>query len=294
MSLANTSAAVLRHLEHLRQLGRADNTVNRRHEVLSRLEDWLGTTLGITDLLEVTRTELAAWRATLTCPPYRPNTVRVYVTHVMGFYRWSVDEELLEMDPARRLPRPKLQSGLPRPASERDLMRAVSLAEGRIRVWLVLAGWEGLRAHSIARSAREDVQLEGSSPTWLVSPYAGKGGKSYAVPLAKFTIEVLEEWGGLPRRGWNFPRQDGRLGHISPSRLDQICNKHLRDCGLNITLHQLRHRFGTEFHRASGRDLLLTAEAMGHTNVQHTRGYAAVTADEAAAAVNALPVVIGL
>jgi integrase len=286
-------SAVHSHLDHLRQLDRAENTVNRRREALYRLQEWLLAMLGVADLLEVSRADLASWRATLSCPPYRPNTVRAYVTHVMGFYRWAVDEELLEVDPARRLARPKFHPGLPRPAAERDLMRAVSLAEGRVRAWLVLAGWEGLRAHSIARSAREDVLLEADPPTWLISSYAGKGSKAYSVPLANFTLEILEEF-GLPRRGWNFPRLDGRFGHVSPARVTQVCNEHLRDCGVDATLHQFRHRFGSKIYRASGKDLLLTAKLMGHSSVTTTQGYAAVVDDEAVDAVNALPVVVSL
>ncbi len=68
-----------------------------------------------------------------------------------------------EQRPARRLPRPKLPRMLPRPMSERDLKRAIGNADGRVRVWLVLAGYAGLRCIEIAALYRHDI-LDGGGP----------------------------------------------------------------------------------------------------------------------------------
>jgi site-specific recombinase XerD len=255
------------------------NTVEYRERAIRRLCRWAG----VDDPLEITAGQLAAWRLDL--EGRAVETVIAYVKNVRLFYAWAAEEGLIAEDPARRLIRPRMQSHLPRPMSEAALTRAVEAATGALRLWLVLGGWLGLRSFTIARSRVEDVRLDLSPPIWQVTEYSGKGGHEYVVPLGDFVIAEIEAY-GLPARGWCFLRPDGR--HVTPAQVRMRCNRHLRNCGIDATFHATRHRFGTEFYRASDKDLLLTARVMGHRSVVTTAGYAAVVVDDAARVVNLL------
>ena len=59
---------------------------------------------------------------------------------------------------------------------------------------------------------------------------------------------------------------------------------HLRACGLSDTAHALRHRFATQVYERTA-DIHLVAELLGHSSIETTRIYAAVSPSRRAAAV---------
>ena len=74
------------------------------------------------------------------------------------------------------------------------------------------------------------------------------------------------------------------IRHVS-----QITNRYLHDIGIAHTLHTLRHWFGTNCYRVSGRDLRATQELMGHESPASTQVYTWVDPGELAEAVGRLP-----
>lgn len=101
----------------------------------------------------------------------------------------------------------------------------------------------------------------------------GKGDKEAAVPLAAPLVEVLV---ALPhRRGPVVRRRDGRDEHNLPHTISHHANAYLHSLGLPETLHQLRHRFGTQVLRATG-NLRTAQEALRHESPVSTAIYTLV------------------
>jgi integrase len=182
---------------------------------------------------------------------------------------------------------PRIGRRLPRPVSEPDLMRALAMATPRIRPWLVLAGWCGLRAKEIAYLRRECVLETAGPPVLLVARDATKGRSERVVPLSAFAVAELVPV--LPAAGWVFRRMDGRPGPNTPGLISHLANAHLHECGVAASLHALRHRFASETYKAS-RDLRAVQSLMGHARPETTALYAAYDQPSARAAVDALPV----
>ena len=270
---------VVLHLHHLELLGRAPETIACRRRALVRMHVQLGV-----PLLEASREDLAAWRADLAVGP---GTAAAYVSHAIQFYGWAAREGLVDENRAAGLPVPKLGRRLPRPIGEADLFAAVAGAPPRVRPWLVLAAWCGLRAKEIALLRRENVRETSQPPVLLIAHDATKGTRERIVPLSAFAREALLEH-GLPRAGWVFRRYDGLPGPNRPWRVSQAANNYLRSCGIAETLHQLRHRFGTQAY-AGSLDLRLVQELLGHRRPETTAGYAAWNQAAAAAVVENLP-----
>ncbi|HEY1622141.1 MAG TPA: tyrosine-type recombinase/integrase [Streptosporangiaceae bacterium] len=269
---------VSRHLDHLRQAGLSEMTILKRRQVLS----WLAAATGV-PALEVTPEMLVRWRAGLAVSN---DSIAVYLSHVRSFYAWAADAGLVDADPARRLPVPRMSYRIPRPIGDEDLFAALAAAGPRVRPWLVLAGWAGLRAKEIAYLRRTSVLEHARPPVLLVARDATKGRGERLVPLSEFALRELLPV--LPAAGWVFRRGDGQPGPNRPSRISQLANAHLHDCGIAATLHQLRHRFGTQAYRAS-HDLRVVQELLGHANPSTTAGYAAYDNADAIAAVESLP-----
>ncbi len=132
-------------------------------------------------------------------------------THLRRFFEWCVEVELLDLSPARRLRRPKTPRLLPHPIGEGDLAMAVELAEPtRIRPWLLLGAFAGLRACEMAPLRAEAILWDQEPP--LIRIEEGKGGSGGTVELSPDLAAYLRAC-DLPTAGWLFPLRDGREGH---------------------------------------------------------------------------------
>ncbi len=265
------------HLDSLRLENFAAGTIYQRRNSIRRLLEHAGDV----NLLEVTTGQIKARLAAIT----GPNGRKTELAHLRRFYEWAIDEELLEVNPTRRIRTPKLPRALPRPISEDDLARALLDAPSRVRPWLLLAGWAGLRCLEIAQLRAEDIAWDDDPPVLHVR--MGKGAKDRVVPMAPFLVDQLRRC-DLPTSGYLFVRRDGLDGHLPPHHVSHLGSQYLQSVGVNATMHQLRYRFGTQAHRATG-DLRTTQELMGHSSPVSTAIYSFVDQGRQYAAVAALP-----
>jgi integrase len=268
------------HLRHMRLAGLApDTTIYQRRRALARL----AATLPV-PLIDATADQLYEWRASLAVCD---SSARSYTGDVRQFYAWLQAAGHRDDNPAVNLPVPPKPARLPRPIAETDLARALDAAAPRIRLWLILAAWCGLRAKEIALLRVECIRLSDTCPYILVADTATKGRTEHVVPLAPFVIGELRAE-RLPASGWAFRRYDGQAGPNRPWLVSKLANEHLRSCGLADTLHSLRHRFGTIAYSVD-HDLAAVQEMMGHRQITSTRGYAKVAPTRTAAIVSAMP-----
>jgi integrase/recombinase XerC len=271
---ASSDQAVRRHLDAETRRNLRPATVAQRRRALRRLRRALDV-----EILDVDGNDLAAWFDALTMAPEGRATE---LSHVRAFYRWAHLEGLIDADPTLRLVRPRLQRPLPRPIGDAELAQALDGAPDRVRPWLYLAAYAGLRASEIAGLRRQDVKNEAVPPVLIVGD--GKGGKQRVVPLAPTLIDALRE-AKMPPRGPLFPRHDGQPGPLPGHLVSHHANRYLHGLGIADTLHSLRHFFGTEMYRES-QDLRVTQEVMGHASPLSTAGYAAWSPAKAATAVD--------
>lgn len=274
--------AVGAHLEHLRRRNLSAGTIEQRRRALARFSRFSfldPIDAGVDDLLDfIDRRKRDGQRL-------EPQSVAAELAHLAGFYRWAVREDLRVDDPTMKIPRPKLPRNLPRPIPEHDLARVIEHAPDRIRPWFMLAAYAGLRACEVAPLKGDDLWWHHDPP--LIFIRSAKGGDQQAVPLAPVLEPELRQ---LPRRGWLFPKRNEMLGPVKPHTVSHLCNDYLHRVGVyHHTFHSLRHRFGTQVYRLSGRDLRATQELMRHRSPVSTAIYTAVDQGEAAGIVAALP-----
>lgn len=260
------------HLRHLRRRNLRPSTIEQRGRALRRLGRGH-------DLARISGEEIEDW---LDARDLTPSSRASEISHIRGFYRWAVMEDVLDSDPTLRVVRPRVPKRLPRPMPEPDLAMAVELAPQPIRSMLMIAAFAGLRACEISRLEGEHV-LPADGVLLVMED---KGGGMSSVPIAPPLRAVFA---GLPRSGPLFLLTDGR--RMRPHNVSHWCNNYLHSIGIGHTLHTLRHRFGTAVYEASGRDLRATQELLRHKTPVSTALYTWLSPGHLADAVNRVPAV---
>lgn len=255
------SPLIVDYLKHLRRRNLSPRSIALYRSILLRADFFAG-------LVDATADDLACWLDML---PLAPRARYTYISALHGFYRWAVREDLIDGDPTEKLERPKLPRTVPRPIANVDLELALSLAEGRMRAWLTLAAYQGLRCQEIA-GLRVDDLLFGHTPPLLVVS-AAKGRRERILPLHPDTMLAVQQF-RPPRAGFVFCREDrpGSTHPVTPHTVSDRIGMFLRSIGVNATAHQLRHWFGTSVY-AESLDLRLTQELLGHADPSTTAGY---------------------
>lgn len=252
------SAARLFALDQQRR-GLSQRTVGARSAVIEALAVWLGRRPET-----ATTEEIQAWLDT--CRIGRQSRY-TYIAHLHAFFAFCLRAKLVRRDPTVDIERPKVPKGVPRPITPEDFADVVQQAPSRMRAWLLLGAFEGMRRQEIAGLERADILETLEEPALIVS--RGKGSRERVVPLNPLVWDALVAF-GLPRRGPVFRGPDGQA--LRPETIGQEVATFLRAHGVDATCHQLRHTFGTEVYQAS-RDIRLVQELLGHASVTTTAIY---------------------
>jgi len=189
------------------------------------------------------------------------------------WFGWLAETGRRDDNPAASLPAVRAPRGVPRPISPADVARILAAcSDPRARstaAYVLLAAYEGMRVHEIAKVRGEDFAGGEVRIT-------GKGSVSSTVPLHPHVAELVER---MPRAGYWFP-SDSPEGHVSRVSVSLAIGRAMKRAGVTGTPHGLRHHFGTQVLRASGGDLRTTQRALRHASPATTAIYTQV-ADEA-------------
>jgi site-specific recombinase XerC len=258
------------YARHLRARGLAATTLFAYLEILGQLAR-------LTDPLTATRSDL---EQLMDRPRLSVATRRAYLSRLRAFYTWAMLGDLVEADPTRGITRPRQPRHLPRPMTAEQVSAAIVRLPRPQRTWVMLAAYAGLRCCEISAVAGAHVLHQRTG--WQLLIPAGKGGHAALVPVHP---QLLDELRSYDTAGPLWP-------DVNAARISMKGARSLRRVGLDVTMHQARHYFGTTVYRVSGRDLRLTQELMRHASPATTAIYTQVDDTEAAAVIAALPALL--
>lgn len=238
---------------------RSPVTIESRIELLNRLVRHIEPV----PLLDATLDDLIGFQATFA--HLAPASVDIYSRHVLSFYQWALKTGRLQIDVSRGMPVPHVARGIPHPTTLYDAQIIFACTVGPLRTAYILAALAGARGGEITRLRGEHLDLDSPAPSALIN---GKGGRQRIIPLLP---PVVSELRNCPRRGWIVTRD----GHpYTPNYLSVDSHRHLKEIGVETTLHSLRHFFATNAVRLT-KDLLLVRDILGHASVATTQIYTA-------------------
>lgn len=201
-------------------------------------------------------------------------TRRTYHSHLHSIFGWLTDTGLLAHSPLAGVRRNRSPQPRPRPLSAVEVRRALDTDDERLRAFLMLGLYAGLRAHEIAKIHGHDVD---ESAIYVL----GKGGQGASVPTHP------ELWGlaqQMPRTGHWFPSSHRSREHISASLVGHAVSNHFRRLGIEGSIHRTRATYGTNLLR-NGVNLRVIQDLMRHSALSSTEHYLSVTDDDRRAAI---------
>ncbi len=245
-----------------------------RHTRLENIED-------------ITRSTIENWILTGKLEKnWAANTIKGRLKAMSLFLDWCVKEELIDTNPAKNIPKPKLPKQLPKHLTREDALTLLDWTKNfpfaykfeRSRAVAIIATFlfTGLRCEELRSLKMTDVVLE--NKTLFVQN--GKGNKDRIIPLNKKLIEILKDYlkdrkrlnKCCPAFFTSMPR-DNQMGEAVIKRLV----KRLRDkSGIYFYPHILRHTFAT-LMLEGGCDLFALSKMLGHSDIKTTTIYLSAT-----------------
>lgn len=157
----------------------------------------------------------------------------------------------------------KVAKTLPKPISDKHINEALSLADQKESLVVLILYTLGLRISEL-----ESLKLEDISDGWV--RVLGKGSKQRDIPLLKNIEDMIEKY----KQEYNpkvflFEKNDEPL---SQNSLRYMISKVFKRVNLKVTPHQLRHSYATELLNNNA-PIADVSELLGHSSMATTQIY---------------------
>ncbi|MGB1748884.1 MAG: site-specific tyrosine recombinase XerD [Dehalococcoidia bacterium] len=208
------------------------------------------------------------------------------IASAKSFFRFLVDEQLVELNPFAAVKQPKAGTALPKALSIEEVDELLVAAshvqnaeDARDRVMIELMYAAGLRVSELVRMNLRDVDFETNSVR-----VSGKGSKDRSVPIYESCSLMILEYIEHVRSGNSSNKDESALflnrrrtrmtRQAFWLRLKRVATK--AGISSNITPHVLRHSFATHLLHG-GASLRHVQELLGHANIATTQIYTHLT-----------------
>ena len=224
-------------------------------------------------LFQARRAEIECFARDLEARGRARATITRRLCTVAGFYRYAVEEELLEHSPAAYVRRPRLDYESHATGLDRNELGAILVAAGlgaaAEHALISLLALNGLRVSEATGADIESLGVERGHRTLVITR---EGGKVVTIPLAPRTARAIDLAIGERSEGPVFLAADGR--RLDRHGAGRIVRRAARRAGITkpVGPHTLRHAFITAALDA-GVSLRDVQEAASHADPRTTMRY---------------------
>jgi len=257
-------------------LAPVDNNGNRRHVEIKQIDN-------IT---------IREYMSTLYQAKKKKTSIARKLATLRTFFNWLCREQVLDVNPARLVSRPRIEQKLPNHLTIEETIRFIETPEldtvlgKRDRAILELLYSTGMRVSELVGLNLDDIDFKNRSIR-----VRGKGRKERIVPFGSKALEMLELY--LSVRGEllvEAPEEQRDVAalflnyqgtRITTRSVGRMIDKYIKICSdlHHISPHSLRHSFATHLLDA-GADLRAIQELLGHARLSTTQQYTHVSMDK--------------
>lgn len=254
----------------------SDNTVGAYMNDLNKYEEFLKK-----DILESDTEDLEKYLKYI--KNLESTTVAHKITSIKSYFNYNIKREIVNVNPADKVSRPKLTKHLPEYLTEEEVGKLLDVEvkspyDYRNKTILELLYSSGIRISELVNIKTPNYDSEE-----CLIRIMGKGSKERIVPLGDYAVNIMNDYMNNYRPLINKKHTDcvfinNRGDKISRQFIFKVIKKEALKKGIkkDISPHTLRHTFATHLLK-NGADLRIIQELLGHENISTTQIYTHVT-----------------
>ena len=260
----------------------SDNTLDAYLRDIRKLRDYDIESLNNIGPCNMTYAQLQEFLFQLSKQKFSERTQARWVSSVKTFFKYLLDDEAREDNPAALLEGPKLGLYLPDTLSFDDVERIINTIDvstdlgKRNRCIIEVLYGCGLRVSELI-----DLKISNINFKEGYLRVEGKGDKTRFVPVADYTAQLLKDYlkevrsrGKINRKHEDTVFLNSRGAGMSRVIVFIIIKELTEKAGIskNISPHTFRHSFATHLLQ-NGADLRYIQEMLGHSSITTTEIY---------------------
>lgn len=267
----------------------SDNTLDAYLRDIRKLKDYAENRLGFVGPDEITYTQLQEFLFILSKEKFSERSQARWVSSVKAFFKYLLEDEIREDNPAALLEGPKLGLYLPDTLSYEDVERIVNAIDRNtdlgIRNYCII---EVLYGCGLRVSELIDLKISNINFKEGYLKVEGKGDKVRFVPLAEYTAKLIKDYINHVRTHYKINKKcedflflNSRGSSMSRVIVFIIIKELTEKAGINkkISPHTFRHSFATHLLQ-NGADLRYIQEMLGHSSITSTEIYTHLKTEE--------------
>ncbi len=260
----------------------SDNTLDAYLRDVRKLRDYAEFDMDNTGPLTITYENIQEFLFQFSKKKFSERTQARWISSIKAFFRYLVEDEAREDNPATLLEGPKLGLYLPDTLSFDDVNRIIKVINistdlGRRNHCMI----EVLYGCGLRVSELIDLKISNINFKESYLKVEGKGDKSRFVPLAAYTSKLIKEYIRDIRSKYKINKKcedilflNSRGSSMSRVIVFIIIKELTEKAGINkkISPHTFRHSFATHLLQ-NGADLRYIQEMLGHSSITTTEIY---------------------
>ncbi|MBH1958589.1 MAG: site-specific tyrosine recombinase XerD [Flavobacteriia bacterium] len=260
----------------------SDNTLDAYLRDVRKLRDYAEFDMDNTGPLAITYENIQEFLFQFSKKKFSERTQARWISSIKAFFRYLVEDEAREDNPATLLEGPKLGLYLPDTLSFDDVNRIIKVINvstdlGRRNHCMI----EVLYGCGLRVSELIDLKISNINFKESYLKVEGKGDKSRFVPLAAYTSKLIKEYIRDIRSKYKINKKcedilflNSRGSSMSRVIVFIIIKELTEKAGINkkISPHTFRHSFATHLLQ-NGADLRYIQEMLGHSSITTTEIY---------------------
>ncbi len=211
------------------------------------------------------------------------STIAHNLTVIKNFHAYLLKENIVHVNEAEFIERPKLKKVLPKTLSVEDVDRLLDIElktpfDYRNKAMLELMYGCGLRVSELVSLEINDIDM-----TNCLIRIVGKGNKEREIPIGEYSIYYLKKYLKvreklLKKKGCTKLFLNNHGNGMTRQGFFKNLKTILREKGLNesVSPHTLRHSFATHLINR-GADLRSIQEMLGHADISTTKIYTRIS-----------------
>lgn len=267
----------------------SDNTLDAYLRDIRKLRDFAVNDLDETGPDAISFENLQEYIYKLSKEKFSERSQARWISSVKAFFRYLLEEELREDNPAALLEGPKLGLYLPDTLSFDDVEKLIlaidrktDLGKRNHCIIEVLYGC-GLRVSELI-----DLKISNINFKEKYLKVEGKGDKTRFVPMADYTAKLIKDYIKNVRSGYKITKKsedclflNSRGSSMSRVIVFIIIKELAHKAGISkkISPHTFRHSFATHLLQ-NGADLRFIQEMLGHSSITTTEIYTHLKTEE--------------